>query len=239
MKNSLARSITQKVAATVLLGVPFALFTPIVTIANALSGLKPFYTQTRYGRDGKPFQVYKFKSMRDGDEPDSERVTAIGRFLRFSSMDELPQLINVLKGDMDLVGWRPINKRYTDVFERHIRAKFPEIPDIDTSQITAEMAEFEAVRFYLKQAESVKPGITGPIQASRFRGCSQSASWEDFKRIARMDSDYATMRKEGSVMLAAWQDAVIIAKTPYSLLKNRGHVARDNEPQNQSHGLER
>lgn len=239
MKNSLARSITQKVAATVLLGGLFAVLAPIVTIANALSGLKPFYTQTRYGRDGKPFQVYKFKSMRDGDGSDGGRVTPIGKFLRRTSIDELPQLMNVLMGHMDLVGWRPLDKRYADVLDRHLRTKFPDAANLDASHITPEMAEFEAVRLYLKQAESVNPGITGLVQTSRLRGCSESASLKDFALIARMDADYAQNREAMTTLQAIWQDVTIIAKTPYSLFKNRGHVTRDHEPQNQTHDLER
>ena len=84
----------------------------------ANKGTGAFFFQERPGKDGKFFKVIKFKSMtdeRDADGnllPDSQRLTKVGRFVRSTSIDELPQLFNVLKGDMAFIGPRPLLVRY-------------------------------------------------------------------------------------------------------------------------------
>ena len=88
----------------------------------ANKGAGAFFTQERPGRNGKIFKVIKFKTMtdeRDADGnllPDAERLTPVGRFVRSTSIDELPQLINVLKGDMALIGPRPLLVQYLPLY---------------------------------------------------------------------------------------------------------------------------
>jgi len=88
----------------------------------ANKGAVAFFTQPRPGKDGKIFKVIKFKTMTDERDlegnllPDAKRLTKVGKFVRSTSIDELPQLINVLKGDMALVGPRPLLVQYLPLY---------------------------------------------------------------------------------------------------------------------------
>lgn len=99
-------------------------FIAIITIwlHFANKGAGAFFLQERPGKDGKIFKVIKFKTMTDErDEngkllPDAQRITKVGRFVRSTSIDELPQLFNVLKGDMALIGPRPLLVQYLPLY---------------------------------------------------------------------------------------------------------------------------
>ena len=104
-----------------LLILPFILFVSIwLYFANKGSGV--FFTQKRPGKNAKLFSVIKFKTMTDECDldgnllPDAQRLTKIGKFVRSASIDELPQLINVLKGDMALIGPRPLLPQYLPLY---------------------------------------------------------------------------------------------------------------------------
>lgn len=87
-------------------------------------GAGAFFFQMRPGKNGKIFQVIKFKTMTDGLDmygdllPDEKRLTKVGKFVRSTSIDELPQLINVLKGDMALIGPRPLLVQYLPLYSK-------------------------------------------------------------------------------------------------------------------------
>lgn len=116
----------------------FLILTIILYFAN---GGQPFFFQLRPGKEGKLFRIIKFKTMNDKRDaggnlfPDAERLTKIGKFIRKTSLDEIPQLLNVIKGEMSLVGPRPLLPSYLDLYN-----------------------DFQ------KRRNEVKPGITGWAQ---------------------------------------------------------------------------
>ena len=120
---------------------------PVLAVLAALGAIimrgNPFFVQIRPGKDEKLFKMVKFRSMTCAKDqsgnllPDDQRLTAYGRFLRSSSLDELPELFNILKGDMSLVGTRP--------------------PTVD---------EWEKYELHHRKRLAVKPGITGLWQVS-------------------------------------------------------------------------
>jgi len=124
----------------VILSPVFIMVVLLLLIANRGT---PFFFQPRPGKDEKIFRVIKFKTMNDkkdkyGDYlPDAQRLTAVGKFMRKTSLDEIPQLLNVIKGDMSLIGPRPLLVEY--------------LPLYNPTQ---------------KRRHEVKPGITGWAQVN-------------------------------------------------------------------------
>lgn len=110
------------VMASVLLVVLAPVLAVIALLVHQRLGSPVLFRQVRPGRDGHPFVLHKFRSMTDARSPsgellpDADRMTAFGRWLRSTSIDELPELWNVLRGDMSLVGPRPLLVEYLDLY---------------------------------------------------------------------------------------------------------------------------
>lgn len=146
----------KRILDVVVAGVCLLLSAPLLIFLSLLVRIKMgrpvFFRQTRPGLGGRPFDMVKFKTMRDATDgqgnplPDAERLTSFGRFLRSTSLDEFPELWNVLKGDMSLVGPRPLLMEYLPLYtEEQFRR------------------------------HSVRPGITGWAQVNG----RNAISWED------------------------------------------------------------
>ena len=127
---------------------PVMLFVSLIILIDS-PGASPIFSQTRIGRDGKPFTFYKFRSMYPGAEAQLEallpynemdgpvfkikndpRITRFGRFIRRSGIDELPQLWNVLRGDMSLVGPRPGLPREVERYDDYARQRLVVTPGL-------------------------------------------------------------------------------------------------------------
>jgi len=130
-----------KRAFDLLLTIPILiLLSPVLVIVAVLvrvyHGRPVFFRQQRPGYRGKPFEVTKFRSMNDARDasgnllPDANRLTTLGRFLRASSLDELPELIHVLRGEMSLVGPRPLLMQYLERYSVEQARRHDVLPGI-------------------------------------------------------------------------------------------------------------
>lgn len=121
-------------------GTALVLLSPVIVTSTVLIkkklGSPVLFKQTRPGKNGEPFEIYKFRTMTDERDtqgellPDAERLTDFGKTLRKLSIDELPQLLNVLKGDISLVGPRPLLMQYLPLYNEHQKRRMEVRPGI-------------------------------------------------------------------------------------------------------------
>lgn len=123
-KRYLKRGVDFSIALLVILMILPILLIITLWLQIANKGAGAFFTQMRPGKNGKLFRVIKYKTMTDEKDqqgnllPDAQRLTKVGKFVRSTSIDELPQLINVLKGDMALIGPRPLLPQYLPLYSK-------------------------------------------------------------------------------------------------------------------------
>ncbi len=157
--DGIAKQVEDYVLTSIFLLFALPLMAGIAVLVKFGSPGPVFFRQKRYGFNNRIFMIYKFRSMADGAEPVGEvaqarrgdpRVTAVGRWLRRTSLDELPQLFNVLKGDMSLVGPRPHAVEHNHLYSQEIS------------------------RYYARHR--VKPGLTGWAQINGYRGETETTA---------------------------------------------------------------
>lgn len=121
-KKYIKRLLSFSIAVIALLCIGWLIVIVAIWLHFANKGAGAFFFQERPGKDAKIFKVIKFKTMTDERDaegnllPDAQRLTKVGRFVRSTSLDELPQLLNVLKGDMALIGPRPLMPKYLKLY---------------------------------------------------------------------------------------------------------------------------
>ena len=122
MYRKIFKQLFDIVLALIALILLFPVFIFIIFLLSIENKGKPFFIQSRPGRNGKIFKIVKFKTMNDKMDsngnllPDIDRLTKIGNFVRKTSLDEIPQLFNVIKGDMSLIGPRPLLANYLHLY---------------------------------------------------------------------------------------------------------------------------
>jgi lipopolysaccharide/colanic/teichoic acid biosynthesis glycosyltransferase len=170
---------------------PFAV---IIALRIKLNDKGPvFFRQERIGKDGGQFMLYKFRSMtvlasavKGSFEPGNiSRVTSVGKFLRKTKMDELPQLINVLKGEMSLVGPRPEVKKWIQVYPERWRRVLSVKPGI-TDNASIEFRDEEALLAASKDPERTYEEIVLPKKLDLYEDYVVNHTfWGDIKIISR------------------------------------------------------
>ena len=129
-KTALIKRVMDIVLSVIILFILFPILLIVGFLLLIVEGPPVFFSHERPGKDGEPFKLIKFRSMKNAKDksgnllPDGQRITGLGQFLRRTSMDELPELVNVIKGDMSLVGPRPLLMQYLnryspEQFRRH------------------------------------------------------------------------------------------------------------------------
>ncbi len=164
----------------------------LIGLAIKLNDAGPaFFTQTRIGKQFKPFKLIKFRTMVKGAESigpqvtkeDDSRITRIGRFLRKTKIDELPQLLNVLKGDISLVGPRPEVPKYVDIFRddyEEILAIRPGITDFSAIEFKDEQVRLN--KFVDPEEGYVKEVLPEKIKLYK-KYLSDMCFWADLKLV--------------------------------------------------------
>ena len=160
----------------------------VISLLLLITQKRVFFVQERSGKDGKPFRLIKFSTLRDilpgekEEDDQQKRLTPIGKILRKLSLDEMPQLINVLKGEMSLVGPRPLLSDYLPLYSEQQKKRFQVLPGITGwAQINGRNAisftrRFELDVWYVENRSfwlDLKILFLTPLQIFRSKGVYQ------------------------------------------------------------------
>ncbi len=136
MYRSLFKPLLDRLGALLLLTLLSPLLLVLILLIRIKLGTPILFKQERPGKDEKPFTIYKFRTMNDQKDskgellPDEERLTPLGKFIRSLSLDELPQLLNVLKGEMSFIGPRPLLTEYLPLYNETQKKRHKVTPGI-------------------------------------------------------------------------------------------------------------
>jgi len=200
------KPIMDRVAAATILILTFPITFPVFLLLLIANQGNAFFTQRRPGKDGKIFTILKFKTMNDKTDQfgnllaDDERLTKVGQFVRKTSLDEIPQLLNVFAGDMSIVGPRPLLVEYLPIY-----------------------SDFQAKR------HKVKPGITGWAQVNGRNSISWPKKFELDVWYINHISFWLDMQILFLTFLKVFKSEGISSKTSFTMEKFTGkEIEKEN-----------
>lgn len=185
-----AHSLFDRSVAAVALTVLSPALLAIAAVIRREDGPPVVFRQQRTGLGGAPFTMYKFRTMRTAQQPGpavtvrgDSRVTPLGRRLRSLKLDELPQLVNVVRGDMALVGPRPELPQYTDLWDSHLRDVILSVRPGITDPMTVQLRREEELLAAQDDPQAYYENVLLPEKAAAYADYARSKSFSGDLRV--------------------------------------------------------